>query len=72
MNEIQINAQFAALAEQRNNAQNTLVNLLGELAVLKAENESLTKQLALATTLVDAQQVDAQEVAESSPDMTGI
>ena len=52
MNETQINAQFLVLVEQRNAALNTVVNLSGELAVLKAQVKDLTAQLEAATALV--------------------
>lgn len=45
MNETQINAQFNALAEQRNSALNSIVNMAGELAVLKDKVAALEKQL---------------------------
>ena len=41
MNEIDINAKFNALLEQRNNALNHVVNLMGEIAVLKAKIKEL-------------------------------
>ena len=49
MNEIQINAQFNALVDQRNAALNSVVNMAGELAVLKDKVSDLEKQLELAT-----------------------
>lgn len=52
MNEIQINAQFACVAEQRNSALNTAVNQAGDIAVLKAKIAELEKQLEAATALV--------------------
>ena len=52
LNEIQVNAQFAALVDQRNAALNTVVNLSGELAVAKAEIADLTAKLEAATTLI--------------------
>ena len=52
MNEIQINAQFNALIEQRNSALNSVVNMTGELALLKSEVADLKKQLEAATALV--------------------
>lgn len=52
MNETQINAQFAALVEQRNAALNTVVNLSGEIAVLKAQVKDLTDKLEAATSLI--------------------
>ncbi len=52
MDSIQINAQFAALVEQRNEALNTSVNLAGELAVLNAKVKELTVQLEAATALI--------------------
>ena len=45
VNETQINAQFNALAEQRNSALNSIVNMAGELAVLKDKVAALEKQL---------------------------
>lgn len=45
MNETQINAQFAALVEQRNAALNTAVNLSGEIAVLQAKVKELEGKL---------------------------
>jgi hypothetical protein len=52
MNETQINAQFNVLVEQRNSALNSIVNMAGELAVLKDKVTSLEKQLEAATALV--------------------
>lgn len=52
MNETQINAQFNMLVEQRNAALNSVVNMAGELAVLKEKVTSLEKQLEAATALV--------------------
>lgn len=52
MNEIQINAQFSALVEQRNAALNSVVNMAGELAVLKDKVAELEKKLDVATALV--------------------
>ena len=54
MNETQINAQFNALVEQRNSALNSVVNMVGELAVLKDKVAALEKQLEVATALVSA------------------
>jgi hypothetical protein len=63
MNETQINAQFAALVDQRNAAQNNSVNLIGELAVANAKIKELEKQLEAATALVSD---NATEVEESN------
>ena len=52
MNETQINAQFNALVEQRNAALNSVVNMAGELAVLKDKMVELEKKLEAATALV--------------------
>lgn len=52
MDTVQINAQFAALVEQRNAALNTVVNLSGEIAVLKAQVKDLTDKLEAATSLI--------------------
>ena len=52
MNETQINAQFNALVEQRNSALNSVVNMVGEMAVLKDKVSLLEKQLEAATALV--------------------
>lgn len=52
MNETQVNAQFAALCDQRNAAQNALVNMSGDLAVARGEIEILKNQLEAATALV--------------------
>lgn len=41
MNELEINAKFNALIDQRNNAMNQVVNLLGELAVAQAKINAL-------------------------------
>jgi hypothetical protein len=54
VNETQINAQFNALVEQRNSALNSVVNMVGELAVLKDKVAALEKQLEVATALVSA------------------
>lgn len=50
MNEAQVNAQFAALVEQRNNALNQVVNLAGEIAVLKQKLEAATALVSENTT----------------------
>lgn len=52
MNQIQIQAQFDALVEQRNAALNSAVNLIGELAVAKDEIANLKKQLEAATAII--------------------
>lgn len=52
MNETQINAQFNSLIEQRNAALNSVVNMAGELAVLKEQVIKLEKQLEAATSLI--------------------
>ena len=52
MNETQINAQFAALIEQRNVALNTNVNLVGELALLQEKVNTLTKERDAALALI--------------------
>jgi hypothetical protein len=52
VNETQINAQFNMLVEQRNAALNSVVNMAGELAVLKEKVLGLEKQLEAATALV--------------------
>jgi hypothetical protein len=51
MNEVAAQAQINALIEQRNAALNTVVNLMGELAVSKHMIDELTQQLEGATTL---------------------
>lgn len=43
MNQIQVQAQIDALVDQRNAALNTVVNLQGEIALLKAEIAELKK-----------------------------
>ncbi len=49
MDEISINAKFAALVDQRNNALNQCVNLSGELAValekIKVLESQVTKEV---------------------------
>lgn len=52
MHEIQIQAQFEVLVEQRNAALNQVVNLRGELAVAAAQIRKLTADLEAATSLV--------------------
>ena len=44
--QVQIDAQFAELTEQRNAALNRVVYLTGALAVANAKNEELEKMLA--------------------------
>lgn len=46
MNEIEINAKFAALIAQRNDAQNVAVNLAGALAVAQARINELEARVA--------------------------
>lgn len=45
MNEIEINAKFAALIAQRNDAQNVAVNLAGSLAVAQERIKELENQI---------------------------
>lgn len=45
MNEAQIRAQFDMLIEQRNTAQNQVVNMAGEIALLKQKLEAATALL---------------------------
>jgi uncharacterized protein involved in exopolysaccharide biosynthesis len=45
MDEILINAKITALVEQRNNALNQCVNLMGDLAVAQARIQALEAQL---------------------------
>lgn len=52
MNETAINAQFAMLMEQRNSAQNQIVNMTGQAAIDKARIAELEKALEAAQALV--------------------
>lgn len=61
MNETQINAQFLALVEQRNDALNRVVNLSGDVAILKEQVKSLAAELDSAKALV----ADNAEVVEA-------
>lgn len=45
MDDISINAKIAALVEQRNNALNQCVNLMGDIAVLKEKLRILEEQV---------------------------
>lgn len=45
MDEVSINAKINALVEQRNNALNQCVNLMGDLAVAQAKIQALEAQL---------------------------
>ena len=45
MNETELNAKFAALCAQRNDAQNNAVNLAGALAVAQARIKELEAQV---------------------------
>ena len=53
MNETQVNAQFAALVEQRNNALNQVVNMAGALAEAGSKIKELTAQLEAATAIIE-------------------
>lgn len=55
MNETELNAKFAALCAQRNDAQNNAVNLAGALAVAQARIKELEAQLAETVATEDAQ-----------------
>lgn len=46
MNETELNAKFAALCMQRNEAQNAVVNLAGSLAVAQARIKELEAEMA--------------------------
>lgn len=58
MNEIEINAKFAALIAQRNDALNVTVNLAGSLEVANARIKELEAQLADAQAPIDEQVSD--------------
>lgn len=51
MDETSINAKFAALIEQRNNALNAYVNLVGDCAALEKRVKELEKKLAEITAV---------------------
>lgn len=55
MNETEINAKFAALCMQRNDAQNTAVNLAGALAMAQERIKALEAQLAEQSSTEDTQ-----------------
>lgn len=61
MNEQAINAQFAMLADQRNNAMNQVVNLAGQAAIDKARIAELEKALEADQSLIS----DTAEAIES-------
>ena len=55
MNETELNAKFAALCMQRNDAANVAVNLAGSLAVAQEHIKELEAQLAETVATEDAQ-----------------
>lgn len=55
MNETEINAKFAALCMQRNDAANVAVNLAGSLAVAQERIKELEAQLAEQSSTEDTQ-----------------
>ncbi len=57
MDDISINAKIAALVEQRNNALNQCVNLMGDIAVLKEKIKILESQIP---------EVEVQDLASAS------
>lgn len=68
MNEAQINAQFAALIEQRNSAQNQIVNMAGQSAIDKARIAELENALDAAQALV-AEKAEVVEVPSTDAEV---
>jgi EAL domain-containing protein (putative c-di-GMP-specific phosphodiesterase class I) len=58
MNELEINAKFATLLQQRDNALNQVVNLSAELAVAKQEATDLREVCERHVITIEALQVE--------------